>query len=69
MLWFYLLTLAIALVVIGTKLKQTEQVHSIALNCTGLISVTWGFTLAPPSVQLLLGLLLFGLVQFYSLRV
>jgi len=69
MLWFYLIVLAIALAVMGKKVQQTEQVHSIAINCTGLLSITWGFTLAPPSVQLLLGLLLFGVVQFYSLRV
>ncbi len=68
MLWLYLITLAIALAFIGRKLQQSEQVHSIALNCTGLLSVTWGFTLAPPSAQLVLGLLLFGVVQFYSLR-
>ena len=68
MLWFYLIVLAIALAVIGRKLQKTEQVHSIALNCTGLLSVTWGFTLAPPSIQLLLGLLLFSVIQFYSLR-
>lgn len=69
MLWFYLIVLAIALVVIGRRLQKTEQVHSIALNCTGLLSVTWGFTLAPPSIQLLLGFILFGLVQFYTLRI
>lgn len=61
MLWLALVTVAIAFVAFGTRLKKTEAVLAITVNCAGLVSVIWGLTVAPPSVRLRLGFVLLSL--------
>lgn len=64
---FFLAT-AVVCIVLGIKLRQTEEVHAVAATCAGLLSSFCSFLIAPPSVQLVLGLGVLGLVRFYPLR-
>jgi hydrogenase-4 membrane subunit HyfE len=51
MLWCVLLV--IALLMAAWSRKVQEDVHAIAAQLTGLISLIWGYSWAPPSVQLI----------------
>jgi|GEM_PF-2462398 len=50
--WMILLLGAIALVLFSQRL--TEDVYRLASRLTGALSFLWGFSWAPPSVQLLI---------------
>ncbi len=62
--------LVIAVVCIGfaIKLRRTEEVHSIAATCAGLLSSMCSFVLAPPSAQLAMTLMMVGVVRLLPLR-
>lgn len=68
MTWIYLIAIAFFLGILGKALKSSEEVHSIAVTVAGLISLLWGFAWAPPSMQLLIGGVLFGVDRFYAMK-
>lgn len=56
MVW--LVFLGIALSMVAWSRWMQEEVHAIAIQITSLISFIWGYSWAPPSVQLLIASLL-----------
>lgn len=57
MLWLLAITVTPALFVLGKRLGVTDEVHSVALYVTALVSGLWGIVLAPVEAQLALELL------------
>lgn len=68
MQWLLLLALAIAFASIARHLKTLDEVFTLALYCTGILSAFWGFVVAPTLAQIMLGVLAFGWLQMSSLR-
>lgn len=68
MLWTVLIILAAVFWLLGKILRHSDDVHAIAVKTTGLVSLVWGFTWAPPAVQLLIGGVLFGLNRYHACR-
>ena len=64
----FFLVMAVFCLFLGSKLKRIEEVHAVAATCAGLLSSFCSFFIAPPSIQLLLGLGFLGLIRFYPLR-
>lgn len=64
----FFLAMAVLCLILGIKLRQIEEVHAVAATCAGLLSSICSFIIAPPSIQLLLGLGCLGLIRFYPLR-
>lgn len=68
MQWFVLLVIAIVFVIYGKRLEPVDEVYALATYCAGLLSVIWGFAIAPTTARLLFGTLAFGWVQASSPR-
>ncbi|NET36932.1 MAG: hypothetical protein F6K19_33720 [Cyanothece sp. SIO1E1] len=68
MQWLMLLAVALVLKFLGQHLQQTDEVHALAIYSAGILSVIWGFAIAPASAQLTLEALAFGWLQVSSLR-
>lgn len=64
----FFFVVAVICIILGIKLRPVEEVHAIAATSAGLLSSFCSFLIAPPSLQLLLGLSFGGLVYFYPLR-
>lgn len=64
----FFFVVAVICIILGIKLRQIEEVHAVAATSAGLLSSFCSFVIAPPSVQLLLGLSFWGLIHFYPLR-
>ncbi|MGF1523134.1 MAG: hypothetical protein ACFBSF_12535 [Leptolyngbyaceae cyanobacterium] len=68
MQWFVLFAIAIVFVTCGKRLQPVDEVYALATYCAGVLSVIWGFVIAPTIAQLLVGTLAFGWVQVNSPR-
>jgi|GEM_PF-2933489 len=64
----FFLAVAVVCIALGIKLRRTEEVHAVAATCAGLLSSAYSFCMAPPSMQLLLGLGAIGMTRFLPLR-
>ena len=64
-LWLFF---ALGITILGYRLRHLDEVHSMALYSVGLVSGIWGFSLVPSAVQLTIGALAIGWLQFGSLR-
>lgn len=64
----FFLAMAVVCIALGIKLRQTEEVHAVAATCAGVLSSVCSFVMAPPSMQLLLGLGVIGMARFFPLR-
>ena len=64
----FFLVVAVICIVLGIKLRQIEEVHAIAATSAEFLSSFCSFVIAPPSMQLLLGLSFWSLIHFYPLR-
>ena len=65
MIWIILLSTAVSLIILSKRV--TEEVHTLAVQATSLISFVWGFAWAPPSAQLVIASLI-GSVAFLGKR-
>ena len=68
MQWLILLTAALVLATLGKYVKPIDEVYAIAAYGTGFLIGLWGFVVAPISVQVILGVLVFGWLQVISLH-
>lgn len=64
---FWLL-FALGITVLGYRWRHLDEIHSMALYITGLLSGIWGLSLVPSTVQLTLGAIAIGWLQLGSLR-
>lgn len=64
----FFLVIALVCITLAIKLRRTEEVHSIAATCAGLLSSLCSFALAPPSAQLAMTLVMVGIVRWLPLR-
>lgn len=64
----FFLAIAVVCIALAIKLRKTEEVHSIAATCAGLLSSMFSYVLAPPSAQLILGLMMLGVIRLLPLR-
>ncbi len=64
----FFMAVAVICIALAIKLRKTEEVHAIAATCAGLLSTLCSYVLAPPSAQLLLGLITLGVVRLLPLR-
>ncbi|MEO0539050.1 MAG: hypothetical protein AAF215_35005 [Cyanobacteria bacterium P01_A01_bin.123] len=61
MVWITLLMMG-GLLVLWSR-QVTEEVHTLAVKATSMISFIWGFSWAPPSAQVLLASLIGSMVM------
>lgn len=64
--WFVLLTLALGLAIGGRWFTRQEEVYGLALYSAAGLSGLWGWAIAPPPVQLSVGVLGLAWVQLRS---
>jgi hypothetical protein len=64
--WLVLLFVALVLVFLGRYSRPADEVYTLAIYCTGILSALWGFAIAPTLAQLMLTGLAFGWLQFSS---
>lgn len=60
MIWMILLVMGGCLVLWSRKV--TEEVHTLAVRATSMISFMWGFAWAPPSIQMVIASILGSVV-------
>ena len=69
MQWMILLAIAFTFVAFGRRLEPVDEVYALATYSAGMLSVFWGFAIAPTPAQLLVGALAFGWVQAMTPRI
>lgn len=69
MQWLFLLAISLAFVTAGKRLEPFDEVYALATYSAGILSIFWGFVIAPTSAQLLVGALAFGWAQAITPRI
>ncbi|MEM9482707.1 MAG: hypothetical protein AAGA83_03355 [Cyanobacteria bacterium P01_F01_bin.116] len=54
--------------VLGYRWRHLDEVYSMALYIVGVLSGIWGLSLVPGTVQLMIGAIAIGWLQFGNLR-